>query len=219
MSKDLEVPEEEFEDYAHAAIKSAIGVIPIGGGILQEVFSSVFEAPLSKRKTKWMRLVVEVLRELEEKSLKVDELRENEQFISAVFYASHLAMKTHHEEKLQALKNAIMNIAEGVESDEALQQIFFNYVDQFTLLHLKILRFAKSPEIPTNWGMGGFDRLLYLRYPELEAQSDIVMQVWGELFRSGLVTSERIGISIYGGRAEAQTSRIGNRFLNFITGD
>lgn len=219
MSKDLEVPKETGKDYVHTAFKTALGEVPLAGGALAEIFSAVIESPFQKRKIAWMHSVVDAIEELQEKGLKVDELRENEQFISAVFYASHLAMKTHQEEKLQALKNAIMNIAEGVESDEALQQIFFNYVDQFTLLHIKILRFATSPEIPTNWGMGGFDRLLYLRYPELEAQSDIVMQVWGELFRSGLVTSERIGISIYGGRAEAQTSRIGNRFLNFITGD
>lgn len=217
MSKDLEVPKETGKDYVHTAIKTALGEVPLAGGALAEVFSAVIESPFQKRKIEWMHRVVDAIEELQEKGLKVDELRENEQFISAVFYASHLAMKTHQEEKLQALKNAIMNIAEGVETDEAIQQIYLNYIDQFTVLHIKILRFAFKRAVSSNIYMGSLRPILMGIYPELQKQEGLVTQIWKELYSSGLISVDSLqgGMSAQG-LSEKFTTQLGDNFLRFI---
>lgn len=217
MSKDLEVPKETGKDYVHTAIKTALGEVPLAGGALAEIFSAVIESPFQKRKIEWMHRVVDAIEELQEKGLKVDELRENEQFISAVFYASHLAMKTHQEDKLQALKNAIMNIAEGVETDEAIQQIYLNYIDQFTVLHIKILRFALSRTVPPNVMMGSLRPILVSTYPELDRKEGLVTQIWKELYNSGLISVDSLqgGLSSQG-LGQKFTTQLGDNFLRFI---
>lgn len=220
MSRDLEVPKETGKDYVHTVIKTALGEVPLAGGVLAEIFSAIVESPFQKRKIEWMHKVVDAIEELQEKGLKVDELRENEQFISAVFYASHLAMKTHQEEKLQALKNAIMNVAEGVEIDESIQQIYLNYIDQFTVLHIKILRFALSRRVPPNIMMGSLRPILLSTYPELDTKEGLVTQIWKELYNSGLITVDSLqgGLSSQG-LGQNFTTQLGDNFLRFIEGN
>lgn len=217
MAKELEVPKETGKDYVHTAIKTALGEVPLAGGALAEIFSTVIESPFQKRKIQWMHRVVDAIEELQEKGLKVDELKENEQFISAVFYASHLAMKTHQEEKLQALRNAIVNVAEGLEIDESLQHIYLNYIDQFTVLHIKILRFALSRKVPPNVMMGSLKPLLVSTYPELDKQEGLITQIWKELYNSGLITVDSLqgGLSSQG-LGQKFTTQMGDNFLRFI---
>jgi len=68
-------------------------------------------------------------------------------------------MKTHEEEKLDALKNAIENVALKVEKDEVYQQVFLNYVDSLTVLHMRLLRFAKKTQTPSNIMMGSLESI------------------------------------------------------------
>lgn len=217
MSKDLEVPKETGKDHFHTIVKTALGEVPLAGGALAELFSAIIESPFQKRKKEWMENVVNAINELKEKGFSPDSLRDNEQFISAVFYASHLAMKTHQQEKLDALRNAIINVAEGVEPDEALQQIFLNYIDQFTLLHIKLLRFALERDVPDTIYMGSLKSILSSMHPELSTKESLVDLVWKELYIGGLVTHETLigGLSKDGLRQKLTTG-MGDRFVKFI---
>lgn len=58
-----------------------------------------------------MGQVGEKLRELEERGLDLSTLQGNERFITAVMQASAAAIRTHQQAKLDALRNAIVNIA------------------------------------------------------------------------------------------------------------
>lgn len=216
----LDVPKHGNGDYLHASVKVALGTIPLAGGALAEIFTSIVEAPFEKRKREWMGRVVQVIEDLRRSGLRDDSLKENEAFISAVFYASHLAMKTHQEEKLTALRNAIENVALGVEPDEVIQQIFLNYIDVFTVLHMKLLRFALRPEPSNNTLMGSLKDVLFKTHPDLNEYSELVDQIWKELHDYGFVTSNTLngGMSISGLR-QSHVTPMGNRFLRFITND
>lgn len=62
--------------------------------------------------------------------------------------ASHAAIRTHQEEKLKALRNAVLNIAIGRTPDEDEQAVFLWYIDSLTTWHLRILKFLENPLKP-----------------------------------------------------------------------
>ena len=100
--KKIEVPKQSKGDVAHSLTKAGLSVIPVVGGPAVELFQLLIQPPLEKRRTEWMADVGEKLRELEVKGLKLEDLQKNEEFVSAVMYASHVALRTHKAEKLNA---------------------------------------------------------------------------------------------------------------------
>ena len=119
----LKVPIQSKGDVAHTLAKAGLSAIPVVGGPAVELFQYLIQPPLEKRRGEWMAQVGEKLQELEAKGLKLDELQKNEEFVSAVMHASQIALRTHQAAKLDALRNAIINVAKGQAPDEALPQL------------------------------------------------------------------------------------------------
>src|SRR5690554_283904 len=105
----LQVPGRTMGDIAHAVTKSGLSAIPIVGGPAAELFQNVIQPPLEKRRAEWMAQVGEKLQEMEAKGLKLEELQQSEEFLSAVMHASQIALRAHQAAKLDALRNAILN--------------------------------------------------------------------------------------------------------------
>lgn len=76
---------------------------------------------------------------------RFDKLGENQQFVSATVQATQSALRTHQQDKLNALKAAVVNVARGKEGDADRQQQFLAMVDRFSQAHLSILRFFNAP--------------------------------------------------------------------------
>jgi hypothetical protein len=73
-----------------------------------------------------METVAETIRKLEqEKGVKLEDLQHNESFITTVMQATQMAVRNHEQEKLGALRNAIVNSALPHAPDDSLQQMFF----------------------------------------------------------------------------------------------
>lgn len=142
---ELGVPSKSAGDAARSIAKAGLSAIPVIGGPAVELFQNVVQPPLEKRRAIWMARVGEKLQELERNGLDLESLQENEQFISAAMYASQLALRTHQEEKLTALRNAVTNIAIGQAPEEALQHLFLDFVDSLTEIHLRILKLFQAP--------------------------------------------------------------------------
>lgn len=161
--------------------------------------------------------VGEKLKELEAKGFDLESLQANEQFISAVMHASQVALRTHQEAKLQALRNAVLNVAKGQAPEETLQHLFFNFVDSFTEQHLRILKVFQAPIPPPNMSMGGLGSVLEHNIPELRGRQDLYIQLWKDLFSRGLVNSEGMNVTMSGsGLSAKRTTGIGDSFLQFI---
>ena len=112
-----------------------------------EIFSSAIQSPLEKRQYKFLESVVQELNEHSEKidDLKIENLVENEAFITVAMRATQAALKNHQEEKLAALRSAVINTALGTGSDDNLQLMFLQMVDELTPMHLKVLSIGKDP--------------------------------------------------------------------------
>lgn len=213
----LQVPGRTMGDIAHAVTKSGLSAIPIVGGPAAELFQNVIQPPLEKRRAEWMAQVGEKLQEMEAKGLKLEELQQSEEFLSAVMHASQIALRAHQAAKLDALRNAILNVAAGQAPEETLQSVFLNLVDSFTELHLRILKVFQAPSPSPDISMGGLSHVLENNIPELRSRRDLYDQLWKDLYSRGLVNTDGLHAMMTGhGLAEKRTTEMGDSFLKFI---
>lgn len=213
----IEVPKQSKGDVAHTLTKAGLSVIPVVGGPAVELFQLLIQPPLEKRRTEWMAEVGEKLRELEVKGLKLEYLQKNQEFVSAVMYASHVALRTHKAEKLNALRNAILNVAKGQAPEETVQHLFLNFIDSFTELHLRILKAFQAPSPLPNSSMGGLYAELLQNIPDLCAGIELCEHLWKDLASMGLVVDDdslATTMSVHG--AKKRTTSLGDAFLKFI---
>ncbi|MGA2712573.1 MAG: hypothetical protein ABSG41_05650 [Bryobacteraceae bacterium] len=114
------------------------------------VLLNMVTAPLlSRRRDAWYEELRLNLNDLNRRvaGLTPEALSNNEAFVSALAQATQSAMKTNSKdkEKLEALRNAVLNIALGNFPADDLQAIFLNLVDSFTTVHLQLLRLFCTP--------------------------------------------------------------------------
>ncbi len=161
-----EFPQPSKSDHAHAAARGILGAIPLGGTAAIEIFNNVIAPPIQKRRDEWLNSLAKRLTQLEKDSRDFDlsSLQENDEFTSTLLTASQAAIKTHSQEKLEALRNAVMNTAIKKEHQESILDVFLLFIDQFSPLHLSLLKCfdenfvwkslnGKKPEtgVPTNF--------------------------------------------------------------------
>jgi hypothetical protein len=148
---DLSKPKAGVSDAVHTGVKAALSLISIPGvgGLAAEGFSALITPPIEKRRDQWIESIVNRLRELEDKfeSFSIQELSQNELFISVLIQASKVVISTHQEEKINSLKNAVLNAAEPKNIDDNKQLTFIKFIDDFTDQHIKTLIFLNNPVV------------------------------------------------------------------------
>jgi hypothetical protein len=103
--------------------------------------------PLEKRRNAWMKEVGRTLQELEKnRGIKLEELQTNEAFVTAVLQATQTALRNHQREKIEALRNAVINSASGINIEEDLQLQFIRYVEELAPSHFALLKFLADHE-------------------------------------------------------------------------
>jgi len=162
-----------------------------------EVFSSVVESPLIKRRVETLIQIGEVLNDLLEQGVVTEAgLQENDAFISTVAEVCAISLRNHQSDKLEALRNAVRNSALPACPADDYRQIFLNFVDQCTVAHIKVLRFANDPmawfkatgiQFP-GYKSGDIFRVIDIAIPELSGHPELRKFVWDDLVDRGLVT-------------------------------
>lgn len=223
-------PKKVAGDMAHTAIKAVISAFPYLGSPAAEVFASVFAPPISKRRDEWIESIAEHLAQLEKEveGFRLDSLAENDMFITTVMQASQVAIRNHQTEKLEALRNAVLNSALGHAPEEDLQLMFLDFVDTFTPWHMKVLAFFNGPETYSqstgikmgSVSMGSPTALLEKTFSELRPQREFYDQILNDLYLRGLVNTTKESFhtmmttqGIYASR----TTEMGKLFIKFIT--
>jgi hypothetical protein len=148
FDKNLKVPQKEPGDYVHTAVKTAIASIPrwwAGSGA--EIFTMLIASPIEKRRDEFLQDLAWVVRETAARvdDLQPEKLAEQEAFVSAVLYAARIAMSTHQREKLDVLRNAVLNVALAKTSEEEKQIVFLKLIEIFSATHFEILRLFSAP--------------------------------------------------------------------------
>ncbi len=226
MKDKLLAPTPSAGDKGHAVVRAGLGAIPFFGQSAIEVFTEVITPPIERRRDEWMRHVGEMLKGLsEERKIDLDELQKNDSFIDLLMNASHTAMRNSNKEKREALKNAVQNTALGQAPEEALQQMFIRWIDEFTVWHLRLLKLFQNPKawaernnhkFPSLYS-AGLDSILESAYPELEQKRSFYDQVWSELDQRGLVNTNALHTGMTErGLYSCRASDMGKEFLSFI---
>jgi hypothetical protein len=212
----LTVPSESGTDMAYGILKAAVSAVPLAGGPLAELLGTFLGPPIERRREEWMRRVAQVLNTLATNSVSIESLQNDERFVSAFIQALLIAQRTHSREKLDALRNALLNTAIASSPDEALESIFFGFIDAFTEWHIRILRLYQQPS--ANGMMTELYEIVEAAYPQLKGRREIYDTIWQDLLGRGLVNMQslhgKIGnlTTIIGRR----TTELGDKFLQFI---
>ena len=226
LKKELKIKK---SDLGHAIAKGALSTIPIVGGSVAEIFSLILEPPITKRRDAFLIAIYGELQSLSEKvdDFNIEELVENEIFITSLTHAVPVAVKNHQIEKITALKNVVLNSALPNAPNEDKQLMFLDFIDSFTSWHLKLLLLFDDPEgyasendisFP-NWQGGGIRSVIELVFPILKNEKQFTTQVWKDLFNHGLfnTSADSINTMMTGnGMISPRTTELGQEFLNFI---
>ena len=181
----------------HRLARIGINSIPIAGGTLLEIFNSVLESPLNKRRTETMLQIGDVMNKLIEQRIVTEVgLQQNEAFISTVSEVCAISLRNHQSEKLEALRNAVRNSALPSCPSDDYRQMFLNFVDRSTVTHIRMLRFADDPagwfkstntQFP-GYKLGDISGVVDAALPELIGHARLREATWDELWSRGLIS-------------------------------
>ena len=224
-TKSLQVPSRSANDVAHSLLKGLASSTPLVGGTAAELFAALVQPPLERRREEWMHSVSLALVQLSQQGLDLDSLKENEVFIDTVLQATQVALRSHHDDKRAALRNAIMNTAMDAAPNDMRRHMFLRYVDEFTPEHLAILTLFDDPSrwfsragrsLPEMY-MGGLSHVLTEAFPALKNEREMYDQLWKDLYQRGLVNTDGLHTTMTGrGTQASRTSELGKAFLGFI---
>lgn len=170
-------PRPSRSDVAHSVVKGALSGVPLVGGIAAELLTLAFEPPLSKRRDEWMESLWKKLKAAE---AKLESLQDDPAFFTTILQATQIALRTHQEEKLEALLNAVANSAVRPAPEDDVRALFLNFIEGFTPTHLRLLRFFQSRNSADPATMDGF-----------RSQRDITDQMVNDLSGRGLIQDTR----------------------------
>jgi hypothetical protein len=215
------------KDALHTIAKAGLSSIPLIGGAASEIFSSIITPPLTKRRDDWIKEIAEGLKLLQKKVSKfnIENLSNNDAFITTLMHATQIAIRNHKAEKVSALRNCVLNAALPNPLNEDIQIMFLNFIDIFTSWHLILLKFFKSPrewgrinkiEYP-NWSMGGAATVIEYTFPELKNNQEFYDQITKDLYNNGLLKGYNIHATVTaGGMFNPLCTNLGIQFLDFI---
>ncbi|MCL6605657.1 MAG: hypothetical protein K6T94_22565 [Paenibacillus sp.] len=213
-------------DYLHSAVKAAMSAIPLVGGSASEIVSMLISSPISIRRDKWLIKLSKGIDELKTRmpEFDIESLNDNEVFITTVLHASQAAIRNHQEEKLIALRNAVLNSAVGISIDESILLIFLSLIDTLTPWHLRILKLFQDPN---NWSidngvsfynLGSLSDLVESAFNELRGKRSFYDVVVKDLNNQGLLgTASLHGMMTGSGVMAPRTTEFGNLLFSYTS--
>ena len=224
-----EVPKPSVRDHALNIVKGLISSapVPFASGVAAEIFSIIITPPLQRRWEEWAESIAEGLVQLQEKvdGFSLEDLSENESFVTVVLKATHLAVRNHQQEKVEALRNAVLNSALPGAPEDDLQLVFLDLVDTLTPWHLRVLKLFDDPlkwadqnqrTVPIGMGMASTGQVLLQAYPELNGKGEFQAKIIKDLSTYGLAEIPSAMMTSRGAH-ESRTSGFGKQFLQFLT--
>lgn len=137
-----EAPTETSRDKARAVAESLLSELP-GGGFVSELFSLVIAPAIEQRRDAWME---QVTNDLIEHVGRMEELegtvRHNEALVDTFLSATRSALGTRSQEKLAALRSAVVAAATGDAPGPDRSDLMLSVVDRITGLHVRVLHLA-----------------------------------------------------------------------------
>jgi hypothetical protein len=222
-------------EIAARVAEAALGSVPVVGNALAVTFVTALGWRLEQRREQWFTQLAEGVEELRQRvddRLDLAALTGDNRFTDAVVSATRTIEHTHQAEKIQALRNAVLNSALPSAPDTDTQAMFLNMVDRFTPSHLRMVTFWSdesawfaSHGIPEpQWNTKStWTGAMEVGLPEMQGRSDFYLILGSELQAAGLLKNFNLntgpGPSL-GRKFEFDgglTTDFGKRFVRFIS--
>lgn len=200
-------------------------MVPLVGSAIAAAFTYAVGYSFNQRMQRWYEDVATAIQDLQDRdsALDFEQLADDPVFVDAVVHATRAAQGTHNQEKLNALRNGVVNsIGEDAPSaDEQLR--FFRLIDQFSPAHLRMLGFWRDPRgFFEREGLSAPELMMGARQDLLDAVPDfankpdwctlLVSDLNGAGLMAGQLTVTMTGQGIY----QSPLTELGRRFLRFI---
>jgi len=120
-----------------------VASVPFADGALAVAYVKAVSASYERRQQQWARDVTAALADLSDRvgGLSLESLAQNDTFLDALAHASRIAVSTGQQEKLDALRNAVLNAAlPSGDIDADTQAIFLRHIGDLTPSHLHMLK-------------------------------------------------------------------------------
>ncbi len=206
-----------------------LNLVPVIGGAFAVALEQRLNAKVDRRRDEWLGELATGLEELRERfdGFDPDDLADNDTFVDAVMTATRIAARNSQREKLDALRNAVLNAAMPGAPDEDDQHRFFTLIDDLTPTHLRLLTLLSDP--PGWFDRTGLERpqfamssnrtvLVQAGMPELAAKGDdMIKRFYGDLERWDLVSGGISGMMSGNAAFNVATNDYAASFLAFIT--
>ena len=206
-----------------ALIRAAREAIPYTGSA-SALYEGIIRPQLTRRGYEFLQGLLDRLLGIEGAypAFDLEATLANPDFAAFVTDATHVAARTRNAEKMEALRNAVLNVAVGTTIDEDLQEIFLRAVENLTPSHLRMLRFAQDPAgaatalgVETTPSPPLYEQALSIVFPEFRQRPDVYRQLYEDLVTRGFIlSSSNLGVSQ--GRSIKRTTELGEQFLAFI---
>lgn len=164
-----------------------------------QLFNFIFTSPAMKRRDDWIESLENRIKELETHISNIlDRIQNSENTISALLYASPLAIKTTNKTKLSSLQNIVLNSALLPKVPEYKIQMYLSFIDGFTEWHIKLLNYFSNPK---NFLSYHYNKVYDLNdkqvhhvldpffeiYPEIKEDENYIATVIDDLYDKGLI--------------------------------
>jgi hypothetical protein len=184
---------------------------------------------LHKRREQWFTALAEAVEELRERfeGLNPDALADNDAFLDAVVTAARIVDRTSQEEKLDMLRNAVLNSALPTAPEEDVQRLYFTLIDDLTATHMHLLTLLSDPpgwfenrpdlERPQFGNISNRTALIKAALPGLtEKHPRIIERFYAALTDGGLVNGQLGGMMTAQGAWQPVTTVFASGFLAFL---
>jgi len=220
------VAPEVVQSVMRAISRAAPDDVPGVAGLLD----TALEGLLKKRRARWHRRFADAVAEI---GKRVDEtalaaLCRKEHFLTIALEAAQIAWRNHSEEKLEALKWAVVHAALPEAANEEVQFMYLRYVDELTPAHLVVVSLLDQPErwmqgrgiAWPSWRWGTASSLIQYCVPALRGQPEAIEQVVRELQFRALVDPAHFvrTATAEGELKQRRTTGFGRTFVANISG-
>lgn len=140
-----EYPMAQARDHLRTVAEAAVSLAPMSGPLVKLL--ELLVPSLDKRRGAWAKEVTILLNNLQENQLTPEKLATDEEWISAVFEASQVAISTHVETKLQMLRRLLENMAikQPRGEQEVIVRRFLRFIEELDEEHFIVLKYASDP--------------------------------------------------------------------------
>jgi hypothetical protein len=207
--------------------EAAVSAVPIIGGPVATLLSNGIATVVDRRRQVWF---IELARTVEQLGSRVDELQperlaDSDAFADAVMTAARIVEKTSQQEKLDALRNAVVNSVTPGAPDADVASSFFAIIDDLTPSHVRLLTLFDNPGAwfdtradlvrPQPSPVVTWRRLVQVALPELAGE--VASKFFADLTGDALLSIGTLDeYTVSDGSWRQVTSVYGQQFLAFI---